>query len=155
MPDPSKTSIRPPGRVALAAAGLILLAGWASLTTSAQAQTTGCPGAPGASTIYAFADLPTRRGDIVPSIHRSLSILGTIAKRNNCTITVTCVAEGSGKNAVRNRDRQCTAARGAVLAYETRTAVRGRLAREIELVKLSGAEGGFRPGSVYVTLTAN
>lgn len=154
MRHSSNVSTRLPTRAALFGAGLLMLAGWAGMTSTAQAQANGCPGAPGTASVYAFDGLPTSRGDIKPSVHRSLSILGMVASRNNCTITVTCVAKNTSSNGIKARDRQCTAARFAVVRYETRTTVRSRISSEIELIKLDGAQGGFNSGSVYVTLTA-
>ncbi len=99
-----------------------------------------------------FADFPTSRGSIVPSVSRQLANVGLAASKNNCQIVVTCVARTGATQSQRNsRNRQCSAAVQAIVRYETRAPVRTRLANEIEQVRAE-AGSGRTVGTVYVTL---
>lgn len=154
MPHAQTASHRPLSRNALLGAGLLALIGWAGLSATTQAQSSSCPGAPGTATTYAFQDIPSSRDDILPSVHRSLSMLGRLASENNCAVTITCIARSMSRANLRSRDRRCSATLGALVRYETRSAVRSRLAREIELIKLDKATEGYSASVTYVSLIA-
>ena len=117
---------------------------------SAQAQEAGnACSTPGS---LSFADFPISRGSIVPSVSRQLANIGLAASKNNCRVVVTCVARtGATQSQQNRRNRQCTAAVQAIVRYETRSAVRTRLADEIEQVRTE-ASSGRTVGTVYVTL---
>lgn len=100
----------------------------------------------------AFPELPDVRASIVPSVHRQLSSLGRQAVAAGCQIEVTCVSvTDADREALRLRNRQCTAAVQAIVRYETRAAVRTTLGKNIVQSKVA-AGGSFQAGTVYVTL---
>ena len=99
----------------------------------------------------AFAGLPARRADILPSVHRQLSSIGRTAAVNGCAITVTCVAAADADAAgITARNRQCLAVAQAIVRYESRTAVRTALQSEITQAKET-ATGSLVAGTIYVT----
>lgn len=143
--------------IAPPAAGLMLflaaLTFGAGTPTHAQASD-ACPGASGTQVMFTLTDIPASRRDLLPSTHRSISILGLMAKSGNCAITITCVAESEARTDKQARDRQCNTVRNTVVRYETRSNVRRRLTKEINVVKLNRPSGGMHASHVYVTLTA-
>ena len=123
-------------------------------TALAQSSTDACPGAAGTAQTYAFDSIPTTSDELLPSVRRSISILGMRADRSDCALRITCVSPSNGREERRTRDRQCSVTRGALFAYERRAMVRDRLREELDIVKITGPSGGFSAGRVYVTLIA-
>lgn len=144
----------PFSRNAMLGAGMLALIGWASLTATTHAQSSSCPGAPGTATTYTFEDIPSSRDDMLPSVHRSLSMLGRLASLGNCAVKITCVARSASRANIRSRDRRCSATLGALVRYETRSAVRSRIAGEIELIKIDAGTPGYSASTTYVSLVA-
>lgn len=124
------------------------------VAASAQSSTDACPGAAGAAQTYAFDGIPTTSDELLPSVRRSISILGIRADRSDCALRITCVSPSNDRDERRTRDRQCSVTRSAIFAYERRANVRDRLREELDIVKLTGPSGGFSAGRVYVTLIA-
>lgn len=100
----------------------------------------------------AFFGLAEERGDIVPSVHRQLSGLGRMALRGNCAVEITCVSDESlGADYKKIRDRQCSAARSAMVQFERRSDVRSQIQKLFKMNKV-GVGKGWAAGAVYVTL---
>lgn len=134
--------------------GLTLASMAMSTAASAQDTADACPGAPGTGVTYAFDGIPSVSAEMLPSVRRSMSILGLRAKNHDCAVRITCVSPTKDREDRRTMDRQCTTARNAVFAYERRSTVRNRLRAEADLVKMTSPSGGFAAGRVYVTLIA-
>lgn len=121
---------------------------------SAQSSTDACPGEPGTVYTYAFDGIPTASDELLPSVRRSISILGLRANTHDCGLRITCVSTSTDREAKRAMDRQCSVTRGALFAYERRSNVRERLREELDLVKMTTPGDGFTAGRVYVSLIA-
>lgn len=127
-----------------------------ALPGAAAAQGAGdaCPGPAGSVYTYAFNGIPSASADLVPSVRRSISILGMRANNHDCSIRITCVSGSKEREARRTMDRQCSVTRGAVFAYERRSMTRDRLRTELDIVKMTSPGDGFSAGLVYVSLIA-